>query len=221
MIPPRTEAELLQRANKIAGLTLHDLATQQGQIVPLRQLYAKGWIGQLLETALGANAGSLSEPDFREIGVELKTIPINQAGQPKESTYICTVPLLDISSQTWRSSNVWRKLARVLWIPIEATPNIPLSERRIGNPLLWSPEPTQEKILQNDWETFAEQIAQGQLAKVSSKQGQYLQIRPKAAHSRVLCQGIGETGELIQTLPRGFYVRALFTAEILRRYYLL
>jgi len=182
-------------------------------------LYAKGWAGQLLEVALGATAGSLSEPDFREIGVELKNIPVTPAGQPRESTYICTVPLLDMSGQTWRTSNVWRKLARVLWIPIEANRQIPIGERCIGNPLLWSPDSEQEKILQSDWEHFAEHISMGQLDRITSRHGHYLQIRPKAANSKILSTGIGETGEFIQTLPRGFYVRALFTADILRKHY--
>lgn len=207
------------RAKAIAGLKLKDIAEQHNQPVPDKMLYAKGWAGQLLEIALGANAGSLSEPDFREIGVELKTIPVASTGQPRESTYICTVPLLEMSGQTWRTSNVWRKLARVLWIPIEANHQIPLGERCVGNPLLWSPDEEQEKILKSDWEYFAEHISQGKLDQITSRHGEYLQIRPKAAHAKILSMGIGKTGELIQTLPRGFYIRALFTADILRKHY--
>jgi len=41
-----------------------------------------------------------------------------------------------------------------------------------------------------------------------------LQIRPKAANSKALRWGIGEAGEPIQTLPCGFYLRALFTRQI-------
>jgi DNA mismatch repair protein MutH len=216
---PTSEAELLERAHAIAGLTLKQLADRCQQAVPANQLYSKGWTGQLLEIALGATAASLSEPDFQLIGVELKTIPLSQTGLPRESTYICTVPLRDIHQQTWRTSNVWRKLARVLWIPIQAEPSIALENRRIGMPLLWSPTTEQEQILRQDWEDLAALISTGQLHQITSRHGQFLQIRPKAAHARVLCDSIGETGELTPTLPRGFYLRTTFTSSLLRAYF--
>ena len=77
-VPPRTESELLERAESIAGLELHELASRRGWPVPGSSRAAKGWAGQLLEEALGATAASLPEPDFQLIGVELKTIPIGR-----------------------------------------------------------------------------------------------------------------------------------------------
>jgi DNA mismatch repair protein MutH len=218
--PPTSETDLLQRANAIAGLTLGQLAAQHGQAVPPNQLYAKGWIGQLLETALGATAASLSEPDFQTLGIELKTIPVSHAGLPRESTYVCTVQLRDIHLQTWHTSNVWRKLARVLWIPIEAEPTITIGDRRIGMPLLWSPNAEQEGLLRQDWEELTDLISTGQLHTITARYGKYLQIRPKAAHAGILCDSISETGEITQTLPRGFYLRTRFTASLLKTYFI-
>ncbi|MFH0351222.1 MAG: hypothetical protein ACHBMF_04755 [Chromatiales bacterium] len=51
--------------------------------------------------------------------------------------------------------------------------------------------------------------------------GTYLQIRPKAAHGRARTEGIGGSGNVVQTLPRGFYLCAVFTEEILRTHYAL
>ena len=89
--PPKTEKELLERAMAIAGLTLGELAHSLGITPPSNLKKHKGWAGQLLELVLGATAKSLPEPDFCELGIELKTIPINSSGEPKESTYVCTV----------------------------------------------------------------------------------------------------------------------------------
>lgn len=217
--PPTSEAELLQRANALAGLSLAHIAQLRHQLVPENLLRDKGWVGQLLESMLGATAASLAEPDFQQLGIELKTIPIDKTGNPRESTYICVVPLTQMYQQTWYTSNVRRKLARVLWIPIEAEPSIPIAQRRVGNPLLWSPEPDTERILQQDWEEFAELISLGKIASINARHGTYLQIRPKAAHSRVLCEAIGTEGEKILILPKGFYLRARFTQRILSSRY--
>ncbi len=42
----------------------------------------------------------------------------------------------------------------------------------------------------------------------------YLQVQPKAVSSKCLCWATGAEGEKIQTLPRGFYLRPGFTAQL-------
>jgi len=218
--PPHSECELLTRAQALAGLSLGKLAQELGLAVPKQQLYAKGWIGELIELKLGANAGSKPEPDFIELGIELKTLPINHLGKPRESTFVCSINLNEERTIAWENSTVWRKLRRVLWIPIEASPTIPLAERKIGMPLLWSPNPEQTQILQMDWQELTTMISFGQINQISAKLGRYLQIRPKAAHAKSLCWGLNEYGEPMLTLPRGFYLRASFTEQILKQYYI-
>lgn len=75
--PPRSVGELMQRVENIAGLTLGELAHQLSFKTPQDLLKEKGWVGQLIEAALGATAGSKPVPDFEHIGVELKTLPIS------------------------------------------------------------------------------------------------------------------------------------------------
>ena len=212
--PPLSENELLESASRISGKTLQHIANQQGIETPDNQLHHKGWVGQLLELSLGATAGSLPEPDFQHIGVELKTLPLNKKGTPKESTYVCAINLTRIESQ-WEESLVKRKLSRVLWLPIEADPDIPLAARRIGSAILWSPDEEQEATLRRDWEELMDMIATGELEQITAHQGQYLQVRPKAANTKALRNGINDEGEEILTLPRGFYLRTSFTRQIL------
>jgi DNA mismatch repair protein MutH len=221
ILPPTNEEDLLIRAQALAGQSLEQLAQRLAWPVPADLRHAKGWPGELLERALGATAASLPEPDFTAIGVELKTIPIGRNGRPKESTYICTVPLKDTIGVDWKTSLVRRKLARVLWIPVEAMAEIPLSQRRIGMPLLWSPTSEQELILRADFEELMDMVCLGQWDKLTARYGRWLQIRPKAIDSRALTQATGPSGEAILTLPRGFYLRTRFTAELLRSHYIL
>lgn len=218
--PPRDETELLQRAQRLAGLSLGQLATGLGTAVPADLRRHKGWVGQLIEQALGATAASQAAPDFEAIGVELKTVPVDGRGLPRESTYVCTVPLA-AGAEIWEECWLRRKLARVLWLPVEADKAVSLAGRRIGSALLWSPSPEEEALLRRDWEELSERILLGELEQISARHGEVLQIRPKAADSRALRRAIGPDGERMLTNPRGYYLRASFTAAILRRHFVL
>jgi DNA mismatch repair protein MutH len=217
--PPRSEEELLNRARQLAGLTLADLATKFNQVIPEDTRHAKGWIGQLIETTLGATASSLAEPDFQLIGIELKTLPLTSSGKPKESTYVCTVPLTDLHEQEWAICWLKRKLQRVLWLPLEADKRIPLASRQIGNAILWSPDEAEISQLQQDWEELMELVCLGRLEHITSHMGRYLQIRPKGANAKSLTTTLDEEGNTIQTLPRGFYLRPEFTQKIIQANY--
>lgn len=219
VVPPQTLEELLSRSRAIAGCRLQDLAQQYALRVPAQLHRAKGWIGQLLEQVLGADAGSLAQPDFRALGVELKTLPVLANGLPKESTYVCTVPLQSDGQSSWQQSWVRRKLQCVLWLPIEADPAIPPAQRRVGSALLWQPDARQQAILQQDWEEHMDLILLGRVDEISAHQGTYLQVRPKAADHTALREATDADGHPIRTLPRGFYLRSQFTAEILAAHY--
>lgn len=213
--PPASEAELFERASVMAGKTLQQIAGELHYSTPEKLTGNKGWTGEIIEQYLGANAGSSPEPDFTNIGVELKTLPIGKNGKPIESTFVCIVSLLPEENSCWDNSLVKRKLSRVLWVPVEGDTTIPLPQRRIGNPLLWSPAPSQEKILRQDWEELMNMVLTGQLEQITARYGKYLQIRPKAQNARSLRKGINVEGDIVQTLPRGFYLRTSFTATII------
>lgn len=217
--PPKSEEELLNRARQLAGLTFSDLAIKFNQAIPKDTRHAKGWVGQLIETTLGATASSLAEPDFQLIGIELKTLPLTNSGKPKESTYVCTVPLNNLMEQHWATSWIKRKLQRVLWLPIEADKKIPLASRHIGNAILWSPNEEESTQLQQDWEELMELVCLGKLEQITSHMGRYLQIRPKGANAKSLTTTLDEEGMTIQTLPRGFYLRPEFTQRIIHSNY--
>lgn len=215
---PQSQQELLQRAKSIAGLTFGELAAELHIPVPPDLKRDKGWVGQLIETALGAKAGSKPEQDFAHLGIELKTIPINSAGFPLETTFVSLAPLIQTAGVNWHNSHLRYKLSKVLWIPIQGERQIPLAERRIGSPILWQPDPQQEARLQQDWEELMDYIVLGKVHEITAKIGEILQLRPKGANSRAKTKGIGQNGEIIETLPLGFYLRKEFTAQILQNF---
>ena len=218
---PQSEQELLSRAYAMAGFTLAQLAATAGIPVPRDLRRDKGWTGQLIEWQLGASAGSRPEQDFPDLGIELKTIPVDPQGRPLETTFVCVAPLIGVSGQRWEESNVRNKLARVLWIPGEGSRDIPVGDRRVGRPLLWSPNEEEEGLLRQDWEELMDMIVLGEVEQISARHGQVLQLRPKAANSKALTRAIGRNGQPIMTLPRGFYLKIEFTHQLLQRHFAL
>jgi DNA mismatch repair protein MutH len=213
--PPQSENELMHRANMLAGLSLADVAQELGVQVPKNFKHHKGWTGQLIESYLGASAGSKPEQDFVELGFELKTLPLSHNLTPLETTYVCYAPLLNTAGITWENSSVRNKLQKVLWIPVQGEREIPPSERILGSPILWQPSAKQLTLLQQDWEELMEMISLGKVESITARIGQMLQLRPKAADGKALTQAIGIDGSTIQTRPRGFYLRKEFTQLIL------
>ncbi len=214
----QTEQQLLACTQSIAGMTFGELAQQLQIPVPPNLKRDKGWVGILIEMALGATAGSKAEQDFAHLGIELKTIPINAQGFPLETTFVSLAPLIQNSGVNWQNSHVRHKLSKVLWIPIEGERHIPLAERHIGAPILWQPSPQQEARLRQDWEELMDYIVLGKLDQITARLGDVLQLRPKGANSKSLTKGIGKNGEIIDTLPLGFYLRKAFTHEILQQF---
>ena len=215
---PVSEAELLANAHWLAGFRLGEIAEMLNIPVPKDLKHDKGWVGQLIETALGAKAGSKAEQDFAHLGIELKTLPINEQGEPLETTFVSLAPLVQNNGITWQSSHVRHKLQKVLWMPIEGSRQIPLAERHIGQPILWQPSLEQERQLQRDWEELMDYIVLGKLDQITARIGEVMQLRPKGANSKAITKGIGKNGEVIDTLPLGFYLRKEFTAGILNAF---
>ena len=217
---PQTLEQLLSQSQSIAGLTFGELADELHIPVPPDLKRDKGWVGMLLERALGATAGSKAEQDFSHLGVELKTLPINAEGYPLETTFVSLAPLVQNSGVKWENSHVRHKLSCVLWMPIEGSRHIPLRERHIGAPILWKPTTEQERQLKQDWEELMDLIVLGKLDQITARIGEVMQLRPKGANSRSITKGIGRNGEVIETLPLGFYLRKAFTAGILNDFLL-
>ncbi|HBY87012.1 MAG TPA: DNA mismatch repair endonuclease MutH [Colwellia sp.] len=215
---PSSEQELMYNAQNLAGLTLGELAEQAGIVIPKDLTRNKGWIGLLLEHVLGASAGSRPEPDFPHLGIELKSLPINEQAKPLETTFVSVAPLTGLVGINWHNCYVRKKLARVLWVPVISPKGVPIHERIVGTPFLWSPNADEEALLAQDWQELTDMIVLGQVENIHGKHGQVMQLRPKAANNKARTQAFDRNGKPFMTLPRGFYLKINFTQGLLHRY---
>jgi DNA mismatch repair protein MutH len=204
---PETLEELLERARKLVGVRVADLAEREELRIDGDAVRTKGKVGELLERVLGAT-GVGAEMDFPELEVELKTVPIED-GKPAESTFVCALPFGGVDRMEWATSWPRRKLSRVLWVPIR-------DRVEVGEAVLWSPSAEQDAALKDDFDEIVGRIAIGDIEDLSAHVGRYLQLRPKAATGSVRAPAPGRDGEVVSTVPRGFYLRAKFVGAILR-----
>ena len=209
----------MQRAHALSGHTLQTLAEAEGWSVPPDLRHAKGWVGRLIETCLGATAGSRAGPDLPDLGIEIKTVPIDQRSRPCESTWVCQAPMGVDALVSWSESPARAKLARVLWVPVQATRSLSVRERRVGSCLLWSPAPNEEAILRQDWSDLSTLIGSGWAASATAHRGQALQLRPKAADASVMAWGVDDEGDPVLVRPLGFYLRRRFVDALLAAHF--
>jgi len=215
--PPQSIEELEELANQICGFTIGELAQAAGVTIPTHLKHHKGFAGQIIELYLGAEAGSKPVPDFEHLGVELKTLPVSDKGSAIESTFVCTAPLTPEPFVTFETSHLFNKLKQVLWIPLVTYKNQPWVERIVGPGHIWRPDTVEKQLLKQDWEELTEILLTGHVQDLNASLGQVLQIRPKAASSRVKKQTLDEDGKSIQVNPKGFYLRAAFTTKIIKQ----
>ncbi|MBN1962526.1 MAG: DNA mismatch repair protein MutH [Deltaproteobacteria bacterium] len=211
---PKSIRELEIRAQALVGHNIGEVAAALAIPLPENPKRAKGFVGTLLEYALGADPTAQDNPDFPNLEVELKSIPISTHGRPAESTFVCSIKMIDADQQTWESSRLRRRLGCVLFIPVQSAKTAPLPQRLFGQPVLWRPSPAQQQLLRADWEELIGYIGAGQSNSLSGHRGQILQVRPKASTSRERVLAPGDKGPE-SVLPLGFYLRACFTNQIL------
>jgi DNA mismatch repair protein MutH len=188
--------------------------------VPVGRLKTKGWSGQVVERELGAGDGGALGPDFAELGVELKTVPVGRDLLPVESTAVCHIDPVAIAGESWATSYVRRKLGRVLFIALEVAeprPSASVGDRRVVAVRLWSPSADEEHLLRADFELLVrDYFRRGRAAEIIGTLGRVLQVRPKARSASDLRDAFGRDGKPIRIGRCGFYLRPAFVGGILR-----
>lgn len=147
----------------------------------------------------------------------MKTLPVDRAGRPLETTFVCSIELPELDRTEWARSRLRAKLARVLWVPVLAERTLPLAERVVGTAVLWSPNAEEELQLRRDWEMLVERMLLGRSGNLSARVGEVLQVRPKAARGSSTRRTLDAEGALSDEQPKGFYLRKTFTRTILER----
>jgi DNA mismatch repair protein MutH len=209
---------LLAHAHALVGVELGELADGLGVAVPHGRVRTKGWSGQIIEQELGVATGGARGPDFEALGIELKTVPVGADLTPVESTAVCQIDPVAIAAESWETSYVRRKLARVLFVALEVPARArSVGERRVAAVRLWTPSAGEERLLRADFELFVRDFfRRGRAAELTGHLGAVLQVRPKGRNAADRRAGYDSAGRPTLVGKSGFYLRPAFVAGVLR-----
>lgn len=213
--PPKTKDELITRLNHITGRSLSELAVLAGTDSPYNNSAGKGFAGQLMELYLGAAAGNLSEPDFINLGIELKTLPVGFDLMPAESTFLCMADLSPERFIPFEHSALYHKLKSVLFVILLAPKGAKMVERRVLGYFFFTPNDEQLKLFEQDYNEFNELILNASAREIDASNGNIIQMRPKGAGSQDYIRVRDESGNFTTTYPRAYYLRPFFTKQLM------
>ena len=209
----QTLPQLLDKLHSYTGHTVLSIAKMEN--IPFKE--DKGQIGQLVEQLMGVKSNSYAGPDLPEMGVEIKTLPLNSQGKVQEHTHIGKISL-PFKETSFEHSSLWLKIQKILFVPIIAQRNNIMSEKILGQPFLWEAGQEIKEQLKKDWLELSSFLRLGHFDEINSQIGEYLHIRPKASHGKdfIFFQQENNTYHI---LPIGFYLRKSFTQQLIARNY--
>ncbi len=151
----------------------------------------KGSFGQILEKHyFGYDLNSDSEPDFTEVGLELKTAPLktlkSKEYRSKERLVLNIINYIDIVNETFETSSFLKKNAQILLIFYLHEPQKTVLEYQIKLVGEWNFPQTDLEIIRNDWNCIVEKIKAGKAHELSEGDTFYLGACTKGANATSL-----------------------------------
>jgi len=158
----KTEEELVYKAKQAEGKTFGEI-DKSGRIENER---AKGQLGQIIEESFfGYEVNSNSEPDFAELGIELKVTPVrrNKNGtlSAKERLVLNIINYHEEVQTKFENSSVWNKNQEILMMFYEWIPKVKRAEYQILKSYLHKFPEDDLAIIKQDWEFIVQKIIDG------------------------------------------------------------
>jgi DNA mismatch repair protein MutH len=158
---------------------------------PNQKYEAKGYFGQLVERIyFGIENNSRPEPDFLDVGMELKTSPLKMNGKnrflSKERLVLGIINYPDLPNQEFESSDFWRKNSSLLLIfYLYEKEKIPFDFiiKIVGE---WGFASDDFEIIKKDWLHIKNMVNEGRAHELSEGQTYYLGACTKGANSKSL-----------------------------------
>lgn len=163
--------ELKDRAQALKGKYISELSST----IDTKD---KGAIGKIIEEfGFGVKNNSDSRPDFYEIGIELKVVPLktNSKGlSVKERTKICLINYHQIIDSNWENSHAKIKLEQILFVFYEYNSENHLNSRIKDFYFFELKNQLEEPIIKSDWFRTKQYVQEGRAHELSESQNKIL-----------------------------------------------
>jgi len=181
---PGDPASIEAYAKRLVGHCLRDLLPTD-EPTEYQSGRGKGGFGDLVERGyFGINPGNISQPDFTEAGVELKTTPLKRVGGKLRAKERLVLQMIDydvVCGENWETSSFKSKndlllLMFYLWEEGRAPLDYVFKIVR-----LWSIPDGDLEMIRDDWETIVGKIRDGRAHEISEGDTMYLAACTKGA----------------------------------------
>lgn len=123
-------------------------------------------------------------PDFEEVGTELKTTPLKlkRAGSfsAKERLVISMINYMSVVDETWETSSLQKKLQKILLVAYQYEKDINPVDFLVKVVELWGVPQEDIPTFKSDWDTVVAKIRAGKAHELSGSDTLYLEAATKA-----------------------------------------
>jgi len=183
----KNEEALMYKARQAEGKTFGEI-DKSGRIENEK---SKGQLGQIVEESFfGYEINSKSEPDFANLGIELKVTPVkrNKNGTltAKERLVLNIINYHLEAETSFYESSFWKKNEEILMMFYEWIPDIKRADYQILKSYLHNFSEEDLEIIKQDWHLITEKIKAGLAHELSEADTNYLAASTKGANKNSL-----------------------------------
>ncbi len=167
---------ILKYAKKLKGSSLNEAC---GDEIKKHGFKGKGNFGQILEKYyFGYEPNSKAEPDFKEVGIELKSSPLkllkNGEFRSKERLVLNIINYLEVHKEDFNNSSFWKKNSHLLLVFYLHEKQVNILDYIIKLVGDWEYPEEDLKIIKQDWEFINEKVKNGKAHELSEGDTFYL-----------------------------------------------
>ena len=151
----------------------------------LANAHGKGNVGEVIEEShFGYKVNSRSEPDFKEIGVELKVTPYVRTKRGIRAKERLVLNIINYEKEymtTFETSSFWHKNQKLLLMFYEYVKDVARGDLAVHAAQLFTYPETDLKIIRDDWDKIIAKIRAGKAHEISEGDTNYLGACTKGA----------------------------------------
>lgn len=215
---PGNMASILEYGGMLKGATLREMCDFDPETE--LDLNNKGHYGNVLqEYYFGIKPNSSPEPDFVEVGIELKVTPVkrlkNKELRAKERLVFDMIDFNSVVNETWETSSILKKCSQIFLVTYLYEDGKSQLDFQIQDAKIWEFPPDQDlSTIRHDWEKIVEKIRAGKAHELSGSDTDYLEACTKSSNSLVRRK---QPFSMFEAKPRAFALKASYMNSVYER----
>ena len=178
---------------------------------------SKDYAYRIVRQWLTGGKGGRRIAELDDIGIILKTVPINPTTQrPWEATSFPAIDIAELTeTKSFEDHFMSEEVSAILFVPtIRESRKVPWTEVRFGKPVLWQPSDGEWRIMEEEWRMHRDllRIEDGANEIPKAKETRIFHLRPKARNNTV--RDIGPWGDITRQC---FWLNQDFVQSILNQ----